>query len=75
MPLFEVPAIDIVFFFSFSGNNTRIVVQSRSGPEADETTSWLLFSRLAKEDKGTYICKAENDVGTDTAKATVTVTP
>ncbi|XP_055928333.1 insulin-like growth factor-binding protein-related protein 1 isoform X2 [Argiope bruennichi] len=52
-------------------NETRLLVQSQNGPNRDETTSWLLFLSLANEDRGTYICKAENDLGSATATATV----
>ncbi|GFS44083.1 insulin-like growth factor-binding protein-related protein 1 [Nephila pilipes] len=55
------------------GNNTRLTVHSRNGPNTDEATSWLLFLRLSKEDSGTYICKADNDVGSATTSATVQV--
>lgn len=63
----------IFFFFFLTGNSTRVAVQSRSGPGVDETTSWLLFPSLSKEDEGFYMCKAENSVGYDTANATVLV--
>ncbi|GBM10677.1 Insulin-like growth factor-binding protein-related protein 1 [Araneus ventricosus] len=55
------------------GNETRLLIQSQNGPNRDETTSWLLFLSLANEDRGTYICKAENDLGSVTAPASVHV--
>ncbi|XP_035224888.1 insulin-like growth factor-binding protein-related protein 1 [Stegodyphus dumicola] len=55
------------------GNNTRVAIQSRSGPGAEETTSWLLFFSLAEEDEGTYICKAENYLGSSSSSARVSV--
>ncbi|GFW64111.1 hypothetical protein TNCV_708161 [Trichonephila clavipes] len=58
---------------SAPGNNTRIVIQARNGPNIDETTSWLLFLRLTREEIGTYTCRAENAVGSAISSATVQV--
>ncbi|XP_015907053.2 insulin-like growth factor-binding protein-related protein 1 [Parasteatoda tepidariorum] len=57
----------------FPGNRTDTSIQSRNGPNADETTSWLLFRSLSEDNAGTYICKAQNYIGTDSSSATVNV--
>ncbi|GFQ74185.1 insulin-like growth factor-binding protein-related protein 1 [Trichonephila clavata] len=60
-------------FAKLPGNNTRIVIQARNGPNIDETTSWLLFLRLTSQEIGTYTCRAENAVGSAISSATVQV--
>lgn len=55
------------------GNISHVAVQSRNGPGADEITSWLLLPRVTKEDEGTYVCKAQNNVGSNSASANITI--
>ena len=49
-----------------------MAVQVRGGPEQHMVTGWVQIMRVTKDNIGTYVCRAENEVGDAMATAKIT---
>jgi len=73
------PCLSLQSFFSrncvfpVTGDDLRISVNMRGGPEKWQVTGWLQIVDLQKQHEGDYTCVAQNEHGVDKATARVNV--
>ena len=59
--------------FSLPGDDLRVSVNMRGGPERWQVTGWLQIMDLQKNHEGDYTCIAQNKHGMDQSTARINV--